>query len=126
MIDASLLYTRDHEWVRLEGDTATMGITDYAQEQLGEITFLELPQVGLNVTQRQEIGMVESAKAASDIYSPLTGEIVEVNQQLEETPELITQDCYRQGWICKIKTNSDSDAQHLMNAEQYEQYVKGL
>jgi len=126
MIDTSLLYTRDHEWVRIEGDSATIGISDYAQEQLGEITFLELPQVGQTVTQHQEIGMVESAKAASDVYSPMAGEIVEVNQQLDDMPELINQDCYRKGWICKIKTAEDNATKDMMNAEQYEQYVKGL
>jgi len=126
MIEADLYYTKDHEWVRLEGESATIGITHHAQEQLGDITFLELPQVGQTVNQHQEIGMVESSKAASDVYSPVAGEIVEVNRQLEDQPELINQDCYQQGWICKFKLNADNSSEDLMNAESYEKYLKGL
>lgn len=126
MIEADLYYTKDHEWVRLEGESATMGITHHAQEQLGEITFLELPQVGQTVTPRQEIGMVESSKAAGDVYSPVAGEIVEVNQQLATQPELINQDCYQQGWICKFKLTADKPSEDLMNAESYEKYLKEL
>jgi len=126
MIEADLYYTKEHEWVRLEGESATIGITHHAQEQLGDITFLELPQVGQTVNQHQEIGMVESSKAASDVYSPIAGEIVEVNRQLEDQPELINQDCYQQGWICKFKLTADNHTKDLMNAEKYEQYLKGL
>lgn len=126
MIEADLFYTKDHEWVRLEGGSATIGITHHAQEQLGDITFLELPQVGRTVNQHQEIGMVESSKAAVDVYSPVAGEIVAVNRQLEDQPELINQDCYQQGWICKFKLTADNHTKDLMNAEKYEQYLKGL
>jgi glycine cleavage system H protein len=126
MIETDLYYTQDHEWVRMEGQSATVGITYHAQEQLGEITFLELPPVGQTVAGHQEIGMIESSKAASDIYSPVAGEIVEVNQQLEDQPELINRDCYQQGWICKIQTSADNPTEHLMNAKEYDQYLKGL
>ena len=126
MIESDYYYTKDHEWVRLEGESATMGITDYAQEQLGDITFLELPEVGQVVTQHQEIGMVESSKAASDVYSPVAGEIVEVNQPLATQPELINQDCYQQGWICKFKISAGTSRENLMDAEAYDKYLKGL
>ena len=126
MIEADLYYTKDHEWIRLEGESATMGLTHHAQEQLGEITFLELPQVGQTVTPHQEIGMVESSKAAGDVYSPVAGEIVDVNERLQDQPELINQDCYQEGWICKFKVNADKPSEDLMNAESYEKYLKGL
>jgi len=126
MIPQGVLYTREHEWVKLEGETAVMGITDYAQEQLGEVTFIELPAAGRIVKAREELASVESSKAASDVYAPLDGEIIEVNGELETQPELINQDCYQNGWICKLKVDTSPDTAGLMEAPQYEDYLKGL
>ena len=126
MIEQGLLYTADHEWARIEADIATIGITDHAQEMLGEITFVELPTVGGDFEVRGELAVVESSKAASDVYSPVKGTVAEINSKLETNPELINEDCYNTGWICKIKITDDKAGEKLMNAEEYEQYLKGL
>jgi glycine cleavage system H protein len=124
MIKDGLNYTKDHEWVRSEGGTAVMGITDYAQEHLGEITFVELPKVGQRVKKGDTLATVESAKAAGDVYAPLSGEVTEVNAVLTGSPERINEDCYGQGWICRIRVSGGTEG--LMTAEQYTEYVKGL
>lgn len=124
MIVEGLLYTKQHEWARVEGDIATIGITDYAQMMLGEIIFVELPAVGTEVRSDSEIAVVESTKAASDIFSPVTGKVTAVNSALESEPELINKDCYNAGWICKIEIADDTSLEALLNAEQYKQYVK--
>jgi len=121
-----LLYTKDHEWVSIEGAAATVGITDYAQEQLGELVFVELPVIGKEIRAHDEIAIVESSKAASDVYSPVTGKVIEVNQELESRPELINQDCYKSGWIAKLQLNDPKSHEDLMDTEQYKQYVAGL
>ncbi len=121
-----LLYTKDHEWVSIEGAAATVGITDYAQEQLGELVFVELPAIGKEVRAHDEIAIVESSKAASDVYSPVTGKVIEVNQELESRPELINEDCYERGWIAKLQLADPKTHEDLMDTEQYEQYVAGL
>ena len=126
MIKDGLLYTQDHEWISIEGDVGTIGITDHAQEMLGEITFADLPTVGKQVSAHDEIGVVESSKAASDIYSPATGKVTEVNGELESKPELINEDCYGQGWMCKLQITDKSSTEKLMNAKQYEEYLTGL
>ena len=126
MIVEGLLYTKQHEWAKVEGDIATIGITDYAQMMLGEIVFVELPAVGTEVRSDSEIAVVESTKAASDIFSPVTGKVTAVNSALESEPELIHKDCYNAGWICKIEIADDTSPEALLNAEQYKQYVKGL
>jgi len=126
MIVEGLLYTKQHEWARVEGDIATIGITDYAQMMLGEIIFVELPAVGTEVRSDSEIAVVESTKAASDIFSPVTGKVTAVNSALESEPELINKDCYNAGWICKIEIADDTSLEALLNAEQYKQYVKGF
>lgn len=123
MIPENLYYTKDHEWAKVDGDIATIGITDYAQEALGEVVFVDLPQIGKNIDQHGQIGSVESSKAASDIYSPVGGTVTEVNDKLGSEPELINKDCYGSGWICKIKVSQVKD---LLNATQYEEYLKGL
>ena len=120
------LYTKDHEWAKIEDGVAIMGITDHAQEQLGELTFVELPASGQDVEIGDELGVVESSKAASDIYSPVTGTVTEVNSNLEEKPELINEDCYEAGWICKIDITDDNSYKDLMDAEAYEQFLKEL
>ena len=121
-----LLYTKDHEWVSIEGTAATVGITNYAQEQLGELVFVELPMVGKQVSAHDELAIVESSKAASDVYSPVAGKVTEVNQELESRPELINEDCYKSGWIAKLQLTDPKPPKDLMDTEQYEQYVAGL
>lgn len=126
MIAEGLLYTQDHEWVKVEGQTATIGITDYAQEMLGEITFVELPEIGLQVKQKDELAVAESAKSASDVYCPVTGKVTEVNSELESRPELINDDCYGAGWICRLEITDPKAGENLMDSKQYEQFLKGL
>jgi len=120
------LYTKDHEWINIEGNIATVGITDYAQEQLGELVFVELPVIGKQVSAHDEIAIVESSKAANDVYSPVTGKVIEVNKELESNPELINEDCYKQGWIVKLQLSEPTGGEHLMDSEQYKNYVGGL
>jgi glycine cleavage system H protein len=126
MIAEGLLYTKDHEWAKIEGSTATVGITDYAQQLMGELTYVELPAVGKEFSSHDEIAVVESSKSASDVYSPVTGKVVEVNSNLESKPELINDDCYGSGWICKLAITDAKSVENLMNAKQYEEYLQGL
>jgi len=126
MIDEKLFYTKDHEWAKIDGDIATIGITDHAQEMLGEITFVELPAVGTEFEAQGELAVVESSKAASDVYSPIAGKVVEVNSDLEATPEAINNDCYGQGWICKIQVSDENSTEKLMDASQYENMLKEI
>jgi glycine cleavage system H protein len=125
MVIEGLLYTEEHEWAKIDGDTATIGITHYAQEQLGEITFVELPPVGKEVERKDELAVVESSKAASEVYSPLTGKVTQVNSDLETKPEQINQDCYNAGWICTLKITDTSTIDNLMDSKQYEKYLGG-
>lgn len=124
MVEKDLLYTKEHEWVRIEGNTATVGITDHAQEMLGEITFVELPTVDSEVSAGDEFAVAESSKAASDIYAPVTGKVMEVNDELESSPEIINDDCYGKGWICKIEVTDKSSVDKLMKPEKYEELLK--
>ena len=126
MVIEGLLYTKDHEWAKIDGDTATIGITDYAQQSLGELTFVELPDVGKEVEQKSEIAVVESSKAASDVYAPVTGKVTKVNSELESAPEKINEDCYNVGWLCTIEITNKSTIDNLMDSKQYEEYLKGL
>ena len=126
MIAEGLLYTQDHEWVKIEGDTATAGITDYAQEILGEIIFVEMPAVGKELKFHDEMAVVESSKSASDVYCPAVGKVVEVNSKLESKPELVNEDCYGAGWIAKLKIADSSFVDRLMDAKQYADFLKGL
>ena len=126
MIPKNLYYTKDHEWAQINGDTATVGITDYAQHSLGEITFVELPAVKKQLKIHDIVAVVESSKAASDVYSPLAGQVTEVNSELETKPELINQDCYKAGWICKIKIFDLAGTKNLLNAAAYEEYLKSI
>lgn len=121
-----LLYTKDHEWTKVEGDTATVGITDYAQEQLGEVVFVELPKVGKEFDVHKEFAVVESSKAASDVYSPVAGKVTEVNSELETRPELINEDCYNAGWLCRLQITDKASLENLMDAKKYEEYLKTL
>lgn len=126
MVVEGLLYSKDHEWARVDSDTVTMGITDYAQQMLGEIVFVELPAIGDEFQLHAEMAVVESTKAANDVYSPVTGKVVEVNSELEAKPELINQDCYEAGWICKLQISDRKSVENLMDSSQYEEYLKGL
>jgi glycine cleavage system H protein len=126
MVIEGLFYTKEHEWAKINGDIAKIGITDYAQEQLGEITFVELPEVGKQAEQKSELAAVESSKAASDVYSPITGKVIEVNSDLESAPEKINEDCYNTGWICTMKITDKKTINNLMDSKQYEAYLKGL
>lgn len=120
-IPSSLRYAKTHEWIRLEGDgTATVGITDHAQDAMGDLVYVQLPEVGEVKTAGDETGVVESVKAASDIYSPVDGEIIEVNTQLEDTPELVNEDPYARGWLFKLKVNDARQVEDLMTADQYQ------
>ncbi|WOO39579.1 glycine cleavage system protein GcvH [Rubellicoccus peritrichatus] len=119
-IPSDLKYTKQHEWVRVEGDLATIGITDYAQGSLGDITFIELPNVGDSMAAHETFGVVESVKAASDIYMPISGEIAEINESLEDAPENANNDPYGDGWIVKIKISNPSDLDALLDASAYE------
>jgi glycine cleavage system H protein len=126
MVSKGLLYTKDHEWAKVEGDIATIGITDHAQNQLGELTFVELPEAGKEVQQKGELAVVESTKAASDVYSPVTGKVTEVNNELASKPETVNKDCYGAGWICRIRITDKGTLKNLMDAKQYEEYLKTL
>jgi glycine cleavage system H protein len=118
-------YTKEHEWAKPNGDgTATMGITDHAQELLTDVVFVELPAVGRKAKQMQPIAVVESVKSVSDIFAPVSGEVTAVNEALEATPELINKDAYGEGWIAKIKMEEPSELDGLMTAEAYEEYIK--
>ena len=119
-----LKYTREHEWIKVEGDKGRVGITHYAQDQLGDIVFVELPKKGRQLRQMEAFGVVESVKAVSDLYCPLTGEVVEVNSALEQKPELINQDPYGQGWMIVVKVPNAKELKALMTAEQYTAFLE--
>ncbi len=116
-----LLYTTTHEWVRIEGDSAVVGITDFAQNQLSDLTFVELPLEGDTVSFSKEVAVVESVKAASDVYAPMSGDILEANQKLESTPEVLNSDPYGEGWLFKIRLSNPSERENLLTAEAYRQ-----
>lgn len=120
-----LYYTESHEYVRVEGDTGYVGITDYAQQQLGNIVYVDMPEVDDEVTAGEEFGAVESVKAASDLNSPVTGVVEEVNEALEDHPELVNQDAYA-NWIMKVKLSDKAELDSLMDAEAYDKYCQGV
>ena len=119
MIPDDRKYTKSHEWIKVDGDEALVGITDYAQNALGDITYVELPEVGQAVEAGEESGVIESVKAASDIYAPIAGEISDANVHLEEEPEIINRDPYDDGWIFKMKNFDEDDVEDLMDAPDY-------
>jgi glycine cleavage system H protein len=119
-----LRYTREHEWAKVEGKRARVGITHYAQDQLGDVVFVELPKVGARVTQMQTFGVVESVKAVSDLFAPLTGTVVEVNQDLAREPERVNRDPYGGGWLIVVELANPAEAEKLMSAQQYEEFLK--
>lgn len=119
-----LLYTEEHEWVRVEDDVCVVGITQFAQEELGEVVFVELPEVGQVFDAGDEIGTIESVKAVAEVYTPVAGEIVEVNEAVSEEPELINEDPHHDGWLIKVRFSSADDLKKLMKAEQYAAYTE--
>ena len=120
-VPGNLQYTKSHEWVRTEGNTATIGITDHAQDELGDVVFVELPDEGATFDAGESFGTVESVKAVSDRYAPVGGEVVEVNSALNNTPEKINEDPYGEGWIVKLRTSADAD---LLSPEEYEKILQ--
>ena len=122
----SLYFTREHEWIRVDGDTATVGISNHAQEQLGDIVFAEVPEAGRRVSKGQEAAVVESVKAASDVYAPVSGEVVEGNQAIADDPSLINSDPEGEGWFFKLKLDDPSEVDGLMDEAAYREWVQSL
>ena len=118
-----LKYSKEHEWVRLEGDVAVIGITEFAQDELGDIVYVEQPKVGDKVSQNEQFGVVESVKTVSDLYSPVSGEVVEVNDDVTSRPESINKDPYGAGWIIKVKTDNSGELDSLLSADDYKTMV---
>ena len=121
---AELRYTREHEWAKIEGKRARVGITHYAQDQLGDVVFVELPKVGAKVTQLKTFGVVESVKAVSDLFAPVSGVVVEVNQELTQQPERVNRDPYGAGWLVVVELSNPAEVEKLMSAQQYEEFLK--
>jgi len=124
MYPEGLSYTKDHEWIRVEGDTCVVGITDYAAEQLGDVTYVELPATGTKVKQHGEAATVESVKAASDVYAPISGEVSEINDALEDTPELVNESPYEKGWFFKLTGVDTKELDGLMDSKAYAKFVE--
>jgi glycine cleavage system H protein len=119
-------YTKDHEYIRVEGDAGIVGISDYAQGQLGDVVFVELPSVGKTLSKGDEAAVVESVKAASEVYAPVSGEVVEVNSDLEASPGTVNEDPAGRGWFMKIRLTNESELEGLMTEEQYQEFVKSI
>jgi glycine cleavage system H protein len=119
-------YTKDHEWIRLDGDIATVGISDYAQNQLGDVVYVELPEIGRQVTQGGEAAVVESVKAASEVYAPLAGEVIEVNTALDGAAGLVNEDAEGKGWFLKLKVADPAAVEQLMSEEQYKAFLETI
>ncbi len=122
-LPADLKYSKDHEWIKVEGDVAIIGITDYAQSELGDIVFVEVPTVGETLSQGDTLGTIEAVKTVADVYMPLDGEVLEMNPDLDATPELINQDPYGKGWIAKIKITDPSQLENLLTVDQYKELI---
>jgi glycine cleavage system H protein len=122
-IPGDLKYTKDHEWIKIEGDTATIGITEYAQGELGDIVFVEVETAGETIDKEEVFGTIEAVKTVSDLFMPVSGEVVEFNTTLEDTPDLVNKNPYDEGWIIKIKLNDSSAIEELLSAEQYQEMI---
>ena len=125
-IPQNLLYTKEHEWARVAGDTVTVGITDHAQHSLGDITFVELPKVGAQVKKSEQFAIVESVKAASDVYAPFSGEIIKINEALVSAPDRINTSPYEEGWFVVIRLSDAKESSGLMDAKAYKEYLLGI
>ncbi len=123
-IQKGLQYTKEHEWILIEENVATIGITDFAQESLGDITYVQLPKEGETIQKNDTFGVVESVKAVSDLYAPISGRVVEVNHPLLEAPELINEDPYNEGWMLKVEMDETGDREGLMSSDEYKDYVE--
>jgi glycine cleavage system H protein len=124
MYPSDYLYSREHEWVRVMDDVCVLGITEFAQQELGEVVFVELPEVGQVFNAQDELGTIESVKAVAEVYSPVAGEVVEINDAVVDDPEMLNDDPHGEGWLVKIRFSSADDLKALMNAEAYEEYIK--
>jgi glycine cleavage system H protein len=124
MYPTDYLYSREHEWIQVLDDICVLGITEFAQQELGEVVFVELPEVGQVFDASDEVGTIESVKAVAEVYSPVAGEVVEINDAVVDDPELINEDPHHEGWLLKIRFSSAADLKQLMNAEKYEEFVK--
>ena len=124
MYPSEYLYSREHEWVRVDDDVCVLGITEFAQAELGEVVFVELPEIGQVFDAGDELGTIESVKAVAEVYTPVAGEVIEVNEAVSDDPELLNEDPHGEGWLIKIRFSSASDLKDLMNAEKYEEYAK--
>ncbi|MGD0338091.1 MAG: glycine cleavage system protein GcvH [Bacteroidota bacterium] len=120
---ADLYYTKDHEWLRVDGPSAYIGVTDYAQSELGDVVFVQLPPVGTTLKQRQSFGTIEAVKAVTDIYAPASGPIIEINKNLEKSPESVNKDPYGAGWMLKITLNDPGEMKNLLTVEQYKALI---
>ena len=125
MYPSDRYYTREHEWVQVEGDLCTVGITHFAQEELGEIVFFEPPEVGQELSAGDEMGSIESVKAVAEVYTPVSGEVVEINEEAREDPALVNEDPHGRGWLVRIRIAGEFDPAGLMRAEEYTEYVRG-
>ncbi len=123
MYPSDYLYTRDHEWIRVEDDLCVLGITDFAQQELGEVVFVEMPEVGQVFDAHDELGTIESVKAVAEVFTPVAGEVVEINETLADDPELINDDPHGEGWLVKIRFSSADDLKDLLDAEAYEEFA---
>jgi glycine cleavage system H protein len=121
---SDLKYTRDHEWVRVSGTQATIGITDYAQKQLGDVVFIELPKVGAGFDEGEPVGSLESVKAVAEVYLPLKGKIVEINEALNSEPEMVNADPYGDGWLAKLQIADSAQVKNLMSADEYDEFIR--
>jgi glycine cleavage system H protein len=124
-IPEDLHYSKDHEWVRVEGDIAVVGITDYAQNSLGDVVYVELPKVGEQFAANEPFGSVESVKAVSEVFSPVTGEVAGANESLNDEPEKVNQDPYGEGWMIRVKMSNPGEVDSLLTAAEYEDFTKG-
>jgi len=124
MCPENLKYTKEHEWLRIEEDIVVIGITDYAQDQLGDVVYVELPEVGTQVTQSEACGTIESVKTVSDLYAPVSGEVVKINEVLDDAPELLNNEPYGSGWIMEVKIKDPGELDNLLSSEDYETLIK--
>ncbi|MGL5515158.1 MAG: glycine cleavage system protein GcvH [Sporomusa sp.] len=124
-IPKELKYTKNHEWVKIEGSKVTIGVTDFAQSQLGDIVFVELPEVAAEISSGSSFAVIESVKAVSDIYAPLSGEVIEINEMLSDAPETVNQDCYGAGWIVTLEISDQSQLSELLDSEDYAKLLEG-
>ena len=116
-------FTKDHEWLNLQADIATVGITDYAQGQLGDIVFIEMPQVSTKIAASESFGAIEAVKTVADLYAPVSGEVIEINDNLDSSPDLVNSDPYNEGWIVKLKIDNNDEINELMNYDEYQEFT---